>query len=214
MSAETYLDNTGRDDVLGGGARRIPITTPKGTFHVWTKRFGNNPTTKLLLLHGGPACHPRVLRGVRLLPARRRHRVLLLRPARLGVQRSARRSRPVAARPVRRRGRAGARRPRTGRRQLLPAGPLVGWHPRHRVRAEVPAQSEGAGHLQHDDEHPRVQRVRTQRADARDGSGGARGDQAARGSRRDRDTEIHGTARRATTASTCSACPPTSGRTR
>jgi proline iminopeptidase len=55
MSAETYLDNTGRDDVLGGGARRIPITTPKGTFHVWTKRIGNNPTAKLLLLHGGPA---------------------------------------------------------------------------------------------------------------------------------------------------------------
>src|ERR1700694_4250787 len=56
MSAETYLDNTGRDDILGGGARRIPITTPKGEFHVWTKRFGNNPTAKLLLLHGGPAC--------------------------------------------------------------------------------------------------------------------------------------------------------------
>jgi proline iminopeptidase len=55
MNAETYLDNTGRDDVLGGGARRIPITTPKGDFHVWTKRFGNNPTAKLLLLHGGPA---------------------------------------------------------------------------------------------------------------------------------------------------------------
>jgi len=55
MNAETYLDNTGRDDVLGGGARRIPISTPKGDFHVWTKRFGNNPTAKLLLLHGGPA---------------------------------------------------------------------------------------------------------------------------------------------------------------
>src|SRR5580658_856247 len=55
MSAETYLDNTGRDDILGGGARLIPITTPKGEFRVWTKRFGNNPTAKLLLLHGGPA---------------------------------------------------------------------------------------------------------------------------------------------------------------
>jgi len=32
----------------------IPITTPKGTFNVWTKRVGNNPTVKLLLLHGGP----------------------------------------------------------------------------------------------------------------------------------------------------------------
>ena len=55
MNAETYLDNTGRDDILSGGARRIPISTPKGDFHVWTKRFGNNPTAKLLLLHGGPA---------------------------------------------------------------------------------------------------------------------------------------------------------------
>ena len=55
MNAETYLDNTGRDDILCGGARRIPISTPKGDFHVWTKRFGNNPTAKLLLLHGGPA---------------------------------------------------------------------------------------------------------------------------------------------------------------
>jgi proline iminopeptidase len=55
MSAETYLDNSGRDDILGGGARMIPITTPKGEFHVWTKRVGNNPTAKLLLLHGGPA---------------------------------------------------------------------------------------------------------------------------------------------------------------
>jgi proline iminopeptidase len=55
MSAETYLDNTGRDDILGGGARMIPIATPKGNFHVWTKRVGNNPTAKLLLLHGGPA---------------------------------------------------------------------------------------------------------------------------------------------------------------
>ena len=36
--------------------RRIPITTPRGTFKVWTKRVGNNPRIKLLLLHGGPGC--------------------------------------------------------------------------------------------------------------------------------------------------------------
>ncbi|NMO13942.1 proline iminopeptidase-family hydrolase [Pyxidicoccus fallax] len=52
--AARYFDQTGRMDVLGGGARRIPIQTAKGTFHVWTKRVGNNPTIKLLLLHGGP----------------------------------------------------------------------------------------------------------------------------------------------------------------
>lgn len=50
-----YLDYSGRDDVLSGGIKMIPVSTPKGTFHVWTKRVGNNPTTKMLLLHGGPA---------------------------------------------------------------------------------------------------------------------------------------------------------------
>lgn len=49
-----YLDNSGRPDVLSGGVRMIPITTPRGTFKVWTKRVGNNPRIKLLLLHGGP----------------------------------------------------------------------------------------------------------------------------------------------------------------
>jgi proline iminopeptidase len=50
----SYLDNSGRDDVLSGGVRLIPVKTPKGTFRVWTKRVGNNPRIKLLLLHGGP----------------------------------------------------------------------------------------------------------------------------------------------------------------
>lgn len=49
-----YFDHTGRDDVLSGGARMIPIHTPVGDFKVWTKRVGNNPKIKLLLLHGGP----------------------------------------------------------------------------------------------------------------------------------------------------------------
>ncbi len=49
-----YFDNTGRQDVLSGGARMIPIHTPVGDFKVWTKRVGNNPTIKVLLLHGGP----------------------------------------------------------------------------------------------------------------------------------------------------------------
>jgi proline iminopeptidase len=49
-----YFDNSGRDDVLSGGVKLIPITTPKGVFRVWTKRTGNSPRIKLLLLHGGP----------------------------------------------------------------------------------------------------------------------------------------------------------------
>jgi proline iminopeptidase len=32
----------------------IPVDTPNGRFRVWTKRIGNNPRIKLLLLHGGP----------------------------------------------------------------------------------------------------------------------------------------------------------------
>jgi proline iminopeptidase len=39
QSAAKYFDNTARTDVLSGGARMIPITTPKGTFRVWTKRI-------------------------------------------------------------------------------------------------------------------------------------------------------------------------------
>ena len=38
-----------------GGVRMIPVKTPVGEFKVWTKRFGNNPKIKVLLLHGGPA---------------------------------------------------------------------------------------------------------------------------------------------------------------
>jgi proline iminopeptidase len=49
-----YLDDSTRPDRLGGGARLIPIQTPAGKFHVWTKRHGNNPDLKLLWLHGGP----------------------------------------------------------------------------------------------------------------------------------------------------------------
>ncbi|QBA65175.1 proline iminopeptidase-family hydrolase [Muriicola soli] len=53
-SAEQYLSFENRDDQFTGGIKMIPITTKKGTFNVWTKRIGNNPTKKVLLLHGGP----------------------------------------------------------------------------------------------------------------------------------------------------------------
>ena len=49
-----YFDNTGRDDILTGGIRMIPIQTHAGEFKIWTKRVGNNPRIKVLLLHGGP----------------------------------------------------------------------------------------------------------------------------------------------------------------
>jgi hypothetical protein len=82
----SYFDNTGRDDVVAGGVKRIPIKTPKGTFNVWTKRVGK----------------------------------------------------------------------------------------------QVPAESEGARHLQHDDEYPGVQRLREQGADTADGSESGCRDQEAR----------------------------------
>jgi proline iminopeptidase len=59
-----YLDYSGRDDRLSGGARMIPIETPRGTFRVWTKRVGNNPRIKVLLLHGGPGATHEYLEAV------------------------------------------------------------------------------------------------------------------------------------------------------
>ena len=49
---KTYFADASK--VKEGGVKLIPIKTPKGTFKVWTKRFGSNPRIKLLLLHGGP----------------------------------------------------------------------------------------------------------------------------------------------------------------
>jgi len=51
---QNYYDTTGRKDILTGGVHMIPIQTEKGVFNVWTKRVGNNPKIKVLLLHGGP----------------------------------------------------------------------------------------------------------------------------------------------------------------
>lgn len=45
---------TEADGVKSGGIRLIPVEG--GKYKVWTKRVGNNPTIKVLLLHGGPAC--------------------------------------------------------------------------------------------------------------------------------------------------------------
>ena len=46
--------NSDTNAVKTGGVKVIPIQTPKGTFKIWTKQFGNNPTVKVLLLNGGP----------------------------------------------------------------------------------------------------------------------------------------------------------------
>jgi proline iminopeptidase len=52
----SYFDTSAWDrrNVIAGGSRMIPVSTPGGEFRVWTKRVGNNPDLKVLLLHGGP----------------------------------------------------------------------------------------------------------------------------------------------------------------
>jgi proline iminopeptidase len=52
ISLRSYF--TPDDGVDAAGVRLVPITTPRGPFKVWTKRFGRNPGIRLLLLHGGP----------------------------------------------------------------------------------------------------------------------------------------------------------------
>jgi proline iminopeptidase len=52
-SKSTYFDNPD-SSVQTGGVKVIAIQTPKGIYKVWTKRIGNNPKMKVLILHGGP----------------------------------------------------------------------------------------------------------------------------------------------------------------
>lgn len=50
----SYFNYSNNDDQVTGGIKMIPIETPKGAFNVYTKRMGNNPKMRVLLLHGGP----------------------------------------------------------------------------------------------------------------------------------------------------------------
>ncbi len=54
LSVEEYFNYT-KEETENAGVKMIPISTPNGTFKVWTKKIGNNPRIKVLLLHGGPA---------------------------------------------------------------------------------------------------------------------------------------------------------------
>jgi proline iminopeptidase len=53
QSSSAYFANS-EQGIQTGGVKVVTIETPKGKFKVWTKRVGNNPTTKVLLLNGGP----------------------------------------------------------------------------------------------------------------------------------------------------------------
>jgi len=46
------VSSTFAAEVKTGGAKMIPLDG--GKYNVWTKRVGNNPRIKVLLLHGGP----------------------------------------------------------------------------------------------------------------------------------------------------------------
>ena len=48
---------TSCSETISDSVKIIPITTDYGDFNVWTKQIGNNPTKKVLLLHGGPGAN-------------------------------------------------------------------------------------------------------------------------------------------------------------
>ena len=102
-----YFDNTGRNDVLTRRRADDPDRDPEGNFHVWTKRVGNNPTDQGAAAARRPGRDARILEAFDSYFPGAGHRVLLLRPAGVDVQRSARGSDAVGAAAVRRRGRAG-----------------------------------------------------------------------------------------------------------
>lgn len=54
IEKSNYFNYSNSNDQITGGIKMVPIETPKGTFNVYTKRMGNNPKMRVLLLHGGP----------------------------------------------------------------------------------------------------------------------------------------------------------------
>jgi len=52
-SNSTYFANH-EPGIQTGNVKMIPIQTMGKTFNIWTKRIGNNPKVKILLLNGGP----------------------------------------------------------------------------------------------------------------------------------------------------------------
>lgn len=53
QESDTNYNDLAESGVKTGGIKMIPIHG--GKYKVWTKRVGNNPRIKVLLLHGGPA---------------------------------------------------------------------------------------------------------------------------------------------------------------
>jgi len=53
-TGERYFATIDTSVVQTGGIKMVSLATPQGEFKVWTKRTGNNPRIKVLILHGGP----------------------------------------------------------------------------------------------------------------------------------------------------------------
>ncbi|TNE56920.1 MAG: alpha/beta fold hydrolase [Alphaproteobacteria bacterium] len=60
-TAESNADPVAAERAAG---RMIEIDTPKGKFNVWTRKVGDNPSIKVLLLHGGPGATHEYLKNV------------------------------------------------------------------------------------------------------------------------------------------------------
>ena len=210
-AASDYLDYSGRDDVLSGGARKIPIDTPAGPFRVWVKRVGNNPDLKVLLLHGGPGATHEYFEACDSFLPEAGIEYYYYDQLGSGLQRQA--GGPVAVGGRRfveevEQVRAGARaRPR----QLRALRPLLGRHPGDRVRPEVPAAPARPGHLEHDVQRARLQRVRRAGPDAGDGPGCAAEIKALEAAGRPRIRGTWSCCSSSTTSITCCGCRPRSG---
>ena len=202
-----YLDYSGRDDVLGGGAQRIPVSTPKGTYHVWVKRIGNNPRLRVLLLHGGPGSTHEYLEACdSFLPAAG---VEYYYYDQLGSGFSDQPDEPSLWELDRFVDEVEQVRQALGldRDNFVLYGQSWGGILGMEYALHLPAAPARAGHLQHDGERPGLQRLCRAGADAEDGPGGAGRDQGAGGGRKIEDPQVHGTADRAALRAPCAAHP-------
>ena len=173
--AVSYFDVSGWDprDVVSGGSRMIPVSTPAGEFRVWTKRVGTNPDVKVLLLHGGPGATSELYECFDSWFPRAGLEYYYY--DQLGSFRSDQPDDPSLWDLSRFVDEVEQVRQALGPRpqQLRAARAVVGWAARHGVRRLLSAAPQGAGDLQHDVQRPAVQRLRQRRADASHGPGGA-----------------------------------------
>ena len=121
--APAYFSRAGHDDAWSGGVRMIPIHTPAGNFRVWTKRVGNNPRLRVLLLHGGPAATHEYFEAFDSFFPGEGIEYIYYDQLGSAYSRPAERRPALDDRPLRRRGRAGPPGAPSRPQQFLPARP-------------------------------------------------------------------------------------------